>query len=146
MIIYKKEVRRAIIMIMTDTNRGVIAGLTVKKVRPNVNMLKRLAKLMMDEVSEIEETGELQLGDGFKLDNYIEQFEINIIRYALQLSGNNQLTASRLLGIKATTLNAKIKRFKLSTTANGGGEWVDVKRNTPPNSQLLRRRNRNTVF
>jgi len=133
-------------MIMTDPNRGIISGLSVKKVRPNVNMLKRLAKLMMDEVSEIEETGELQLGDGFKLDNYIEQFEINIIRYALQLSGNNQLTASRLLGIKATTLNAKIKRFKLSTTANGGGEWVDVTRNTPPNSQLLRRRNRNTVF
>lgn len=133
-------------MIMTDPNRGIITGLTVKKVRPNVNMLKRLAKLMMDEVSEIEETGELQLGEGFKLDNYIEQFEINIIRYALQLSGNNQLTASRLLGIKATTLNAKIKRFKLSTTANGGGEWVDVQRTTPPNSQLLRRRNRNTVF
>jgi len=133
-------------MIMTDPNRGVITGLTVKKVRPNVNMLKRLAKLMMDEVSEIEETGELHLGDGFKLDNYIEQFEINIIRYALQLSGNNQLTASRLLGIKATTLNAKIKRFKLSTNTNGGGEWVDVTRNTPPNSQLLRRRNRNTVF
>lgn len=133
-------------MIMTDPNRGIITGLTVKKVRPNVNMLKRLAKLMMDEVSEIEETGELQLGDGFKLDNYIEQFEINIIRYALQLSGNNQLTASRLLGIKATTLNAKIKRFKLSTTANGGGEWVDVQRTTPPNSQLLRRRNRNNAF
>jgi len=132
-------------MIITETNRGTITGIAVKKVRPNVNMLKRLAKLMMDEVSGIEEADDLVLGDGFKLDNYIEQFEINIIRYALQLSGNNQLTASRLLGIKATTLNAKIKRFKLSPNANAG-EWVNVSRNTPPNSQLLRRRNRNTVL
>ena len=133
-------------MIITDPNRGIISGLSVKKVRPNVNMLKRLAKLMMDEVSEIEETGELQLGDGFRLDNYIEQFEINIIRYALQLSGNNQLTASRLLGIKATTLNAKIKRFKLSTNSSGAGEWVDVTPKGPPNPQLLRRRSGNTLL
>jgi DNA-binding NtrC family response regulator len=131
-------------MIMTETNRGAITGIAVKKVRPNVNMLKRLAKLMMDEVSTIEEADDLVLGDGFKLDSYIEQFEINIIRYALQLSGNNQLTASRLLGIKATTLNAKIKRFKLSTSTNGG-EWVNMSR-TPPNSQLLRRRNRNAIL
>jgi DNA-binding NtrC family response regulator len=36
-----------------------------------------------------------------------------VIRAALEKTGGNQARAARLLGIKHTTLNAKIKRYKI---------------------------------
>ena len=36
-----------------------------------------------------------------------------MIRHALYLTNGSQSAAARMLGIKVTTLNAKIKRFKL---------------------------------
>ncbi len=134
------------IMLITDTDRGTLNGLNVAKTGPNVNMLRRLAKLIMDEVNDIEESDDLVLGNGFKLDRYVENFEINIIRYALQLSSYNQLAASRLLGIKPTTLNAKIKRYGLFANDGITSQWPTMVRNAPVNSALLRRRNRKAIL
>jgi transcriptional regulator with GAF, ATPase, and Fis domain len=41
----------------------------------------------------------------------VEQFEIELIRGALKLAHGHQLRASKLLGLKHTTLNSKIKRY-----------------------------------
>ncbi len=94
-------------------------GLWGNKVTPNINILKRLAKLILNEVKDLEEDDELVLGNGFKLDHHVQKFEMNIIRYALQISNDNQLAASRLLGIKPTTLNTKIKRYKIYASRTG---------------------------
>ena len=42
-----------------------------------------------------------------------ERFETHLIKMALAETGGNQAKAARLLGIKATTLNSKIKLFKI---------------------------------
>ena len=68
---------------------------------------------MLAEVRNIDENSELKFGNGFKLDQYLEDCEKDIIRYALYISGNNQIVASRLLGMKPTTLNMKLKRYRL---------------------------------
>ena len=133
-------------MLVTESDRGTLNGLSNAKTGPNINMLRRLAKLIMDEVNDIEESDDLVLGNGFKLDSYLENFEINIIRYAMQLSSYNQLAASRLLGIKPTTLNAKIKRYGLISSDGRNGQWPSVVRNAPVNSALLRRRNRKVIL
>ena len=60
-------------------------------------------------------------GDPIKLDNEMDAFEASLIRDALFKSKGNQRDASRLLGIKPTTLNAKMKRLGIAveTTLTG---------------------------
>jgi|SRR5688572_16281851 transcriptional regulator with GAF, ATPase, and Fis domain len=43
----------------------------------------------------------------------VQQFETHLIKMALDETGGNQAKAARLLGIKATTLNSKIKLFNI---------------------------------
>ncbi len=51
------------------------------------------------------------------LKNFMGEFEKEMICRALRVSGGNQRVASFILGIKPTSLNEKIKKFKL---INGG--------------------------
>ena len=46
-----------------------------------------------------------------KLYEEVRKFEIDLIRTALVRTAGNQSRAARLLGVKHTTLNAKIKRY-----------------------------------
>jgi DNA-binding protein Fis len=41
----------------------------------------------------------------------VRLFEIHLIRYALSLTRAHQIRGASLLGVKASTLNAKIKRY-----------------------------------
>lgn len=43
----------------------------------------------------------------------VQRFETHLINMALAETGGNQARAARLLGIKATTLNSKIKLFNI---------------------------------
>lgn len=43
----------------------------------------------------------------------VDRFEIHLIEMALDEAGGKQTKAARLLGIKATTLNSKIRRFNI---------------------------------
>ena len=47
----------------------------------------------------------------------VEEFERSLIRSALIRTGGNQRRAARALGIKATTLNAQIKRYGIEVTS-----------------------------
>ena len=80
---------------------------------PKIGLLRRLTELMLTEVQNIDQNKCLKFGEGFKLDEYLENCEKDIIRYAMYISGNNQIITSRLLGMKPTTLNMKLKRYQL---------------------------------
>lgn len=45
---------------------------------------------------------------------FMEEFEKELISRALNISGGNQRVASFVLGLKPTTLNEKIRKFKIS--------------------------------
>lgn len=47
------------------------------------------------------------------LDEQVRNFEEGVIREALIQTGGNQTKAARLLGLKVTTLNSKIKRYQI---------------------------------
>lgn len=47
----------------------------------------------------------------------VRRFEAELIRRALAHTGGHQRRAARLLGIKTTTLHAKIKRYRLGSYA-----------------------------
>ena len=49
----------------------------------------------------------------FDLRSEVQQFEADLIRSALEVTGGRQRRAARLLGTKVTTLTAKIRRYKI---------------------------------
>jgi transcriptional regulator with GAF, ATPase, and Fis domain len=82
-----------------------------------LHALKSLALLLMREVESLDKSS-VQLQSRFSEDrinlaNEMERFEIDLIRHAMIRAKGNQRVAARILGTKATTLNAKIKRFSL---------------------------------
>ena len=48
-----------------------------------------------------------------RLQDEVQRFETDLIRTALARTRGNQARAARLLGVKHTTLNAKIKRYQI---------------------------------
>lgn len=55
----------------------------------------------------------LDIVGGIDFYQEVQQFETHLIKMALDETGGNQAKAARLLGIKATTLNSKIKLFRI---------------------------------
>ena len=85
---------------------------------PRFRILQELATKLISEVETITDASTripppIHFDDGFKLYDQLQRFESDMIRLALYLSGGRQNKAARLLGIKSTTLNAKIKRLQL---------------------------------
>lgn len=68
-----------------------------------------LALTLVMEAAEQSLLSEFKLGTDF-YDN-VSRFEILMIKRALSQAEGNQRKAAQLLGIKATTLNTKIKRY-----------------------------------
>jgi transcriptional regulator with GAF, ATPase, and Fis domain len=55
----------------------------------------------------------LDIVSGIDFYDEVQRFETHLIKMALSETGGNQAKAARLLGIKATTLNSKIKLFQI---------------------------------
>lgn len=66
-------------------------------------------------VEDLEAQDLTRMDDQFDFYNEVERFEIKLIKSALRITGGSQIKAAKLLKLNATTLNAKIKNFKLST-------------------------------
>ena len=88
-----------------------------------VQQLTLLAKALASEI----ETLQAELSSDHNLDmpveideqgvdfyNEIERYEIELIKSALNHCGGNQSQAARLLHMKSTTLNAKMKHYGLN--------------------------------
>lgn len=80
-------------------------------------LLKEVQALEHDELlsslTTPQEIHRLDIKQGIRFDDVVRQFETNIIKQALIITGGNQARAARLLGIKANTLNYKIKLYDL---------------------------------
>ena len=80
-----------------------------------LSSLKVLVTTMLGQLERLEH----QLGaDGpseLNLQQEVHQFEAALIRSALARTGGRQRRAARLLGVKVTTLNTKIKRHKINS-------------------------------
>lgn len=71
-------------------------------------------------IQEIRELGSFSFSDvsrGIDLAEEVRRLEIRLIKRALEETNGHQVNAARLLGLKVTTLNAKIKRFGLDTNS-----------------------------
>ena len=65
-------------------------------------------KAFVDESANLEN---MDLSKGIDFYSEVQRFETALIKLALEQSEGNQAKAARLLGLRATTLNSKIKLF-----------------------------------
>jgi DNA-binding NtrC family response regulator len=92
-----------------------------RPVRHRVQRLVELTRLLLREMEPLvcdgafaEESSKLEsldIGAGIDFYSEVQKFETGLIKLALKQTGGNQARASKLLKIKPTTLNSKIKLY-----------------------------------
>jgi DNA-binding NtrC family response regulator len=94
----------------TDSNQtGLLGGL-----RESILRLLSQVELLGSDHPSLEGT------QGTSLSEEVRRFEIKLITNALLQTQGHQLRAARLLGVKLTTLNSKIKRYDLTRKLRDG--------------------------
>ena len=76
----------------------------------NLDTLREAAITLLREVESIASQQEPQ-PRRLALQEEVQRYECELIREALQRTRGNQRRAAKLLGVKVTTLNCKIKRL-----------------------------------
>jgi len=80
----------------------------------NMETLREAAITLLREVESLTSQQEPQ-PPRLALQEEVARYESELIREALQRTRGNQRRAAKLLGVKVTTLNCKIKRLGIST-------------------------------
>jgi transcriptional regulator with GAF, ATPase, and Fis domain len=78
-----------------------------------IEMLQKAALSLLKEVQTISKLEAADIVRGIKFYDEVERFECELIMRALELTGGHQVRAARLLGLKVTTLNSKVKRYRI---------------------------------
>ncbi len=91
------------------------SGKSSASVDARISSLKILAQSLVHEIQNLEAEAEDAGGlpDALDLQAEVRRFEAELIRSALVRTQGRQRRAARLLGMKVTTLNAKIRRYKI---------------------------------
>ena len=98
-------IERAIVIAPTDE-------FTVECLRPEVRDPES-AQEMISATSG--KSSDVDISHGVSFYDEIKNYEIDLIRRALDQTGGHQSRAARLLGLNATTLNSKIKSYNIQT-------------------------------
>ena len=81
-----------------------------------LNTLRETVLQLLEEVESLAISRPVDIKRGARYSDEVRQFEVNLIRTALGRTSGSQIRAARLLGLKPTTLNAKIKRYNIAPT------------------------------
>lgn len=81
-----------------------------------ITTLKELVLRLLAEMQCIAEVNALTIENGFDFYDEVSRFEIELIRRALLQTGGHQVHAAKLLNLKVTTLNSKIKHYHINPT------------------------------
>jgi transcriptional regulator with GAF, ATPase, and Fis domain len=79
-----------------------------------LNTLRETVLELLDEVESLAISRPVDIKRGARFSDEVRQFEVSLIRTALGRTSGSQTRAARLLGLKPTTLNAKIKRYGIT--------------------------------
>jgi transcriptional regulator with GAF, ATPase, and Fis domain len=103
------------------TTKPIHSNKDVETLQKKVDILRKETLKILKEVksfSFIYSSALLSANDnlerGIDLEEEIKNIEIRLIKRALEIAGGSQIQAARLLRIKHTTLNAKIKRYGIN--------------------------------
>ena len=87
--------------------------------RNSITTLRELVLRLLCEVQSINEVSPLTIDNGFDFYDEVSRFEIDLIKRALLQTGGHQVRAAKLLNLKVTTLNSKIKHYNISLAGLG---------------------------
>lgn len=94
--------------------------------RHKITTVKQLAIRLLREVQSIREVEVRSLGTGVDFYAEVSRFEIDLIKCALLQTAGHQRQAARLLNLKVTTLNSKIKHYNISLDGFAGNLQVET--------------------
>ncbi|HYH86727.1 MAG TPA: helix-turn-helix domain-containing protein [Pyrinomonadaceae bacterium] len=91
-----------------------------------IKTLKELTLALLQEVESLKGNSAYDGKPSIDFDEEVRRFETDLIRWALMQTGGHQRRAARILNLKVTTLNAKIKRYGIHPHALHTGNVVDL--------------------
>jgi len=120
-----------------DTNSGISLsdeqplehGKDESTVDVRLNSLRETVLLLLDEVESLSISVPVDIKNGARFSDEVRQFEVNLIRTALGRTSGSQIRAAKLLGLKPTTLNAKIKRYNITPNGYHSSDRSEVQQN-----------------
>jgi DNA-binding NtrC family response regulator len=83
--------------------------------------LRELTLRLLREVQSIGEVHTVNLEGGLDFYSEVTRFEVDLIKRALLQTAGHQGRAAKLLNLKVTTLNSKIKHYNLSLSGYADG-------------------------
>ena len=86
-----------------------------------VAVLRELTLQLCHQVHCLGEVQTLNLDGGLDFYDEVSRFEIQLIQRALLRTAGNQRRAARLLNLKVTTLNSKIKYYNINASGFANG-------------------------
>jgi len=98
----------------------------VSSSRHKITTVKQLAIRLLREVQSIREVEIRSLGTGVDFYAEVSRFEIDLIKCALLQTAGHQRQAARLLNLKVTTLNSKIKHYNISLDGFAGNSQAET--------------------
>lgn len=82
-----------------------------------LNSLREAALAILNQLESLgvaANQDEASAAASLRLYDEVRKFEVNLIKGALNRTGGSQTRAAKLLGVKLTTLNSKIKRYHIA--------------------------------
>ena len=97
-------------------SNGSVEADGAENVEVRLNTLRETVLQLLEEVESLAIARPVDIKRGARYSDEVRQFEVNLIRTALGRTSGSQIRAAKLLGLKPTTLNAKIKRYNIAPT------------------------------
>lgn len=79
----------------------------------NINGLRELTFQLLRKMESIGEVHTPDIESGVDFYDEVSRFEVDLIKRALVRTGGHQRRAARLLNLRVTTLNSKIKHYNI---------------------------------
>ena len=98
------------------SQRGLSASVHEVPLNAHLENLREIVFTLMTEIECLDRLAPKESAP-VDLKDAVQKFEIDLISAALERTRGNQSRAARLLGIKHTTLNAKLKRYQIRYSA-----------------------------
>jgi transcriptional regulator with GAF, ATPase, and Fis domain len=95
------------------SQKSGVRKLKKETVEEKITSLRENAFALIKEIREFGSVAFADVSQGIDMREEVRRLEIRLITRALEETNGSQVAAARLLGLKITTLNAKIKRYGL---------------------------------
>jgi transcriptional regulator with GAF, ATPase, and Fis domain len=99
-------------LLLSTRERG-LPRLRERTLHSHLDDLRAMARSLLTELESLGRPGALEPEGKLNLDDEVKRYEIGLIRAALDKADGSQTCAARMLGVKVTTLNTKIKRYQI---------------------------------